>query len=164
MDAFQRELIDLLPRLRRFARNLTGDPADADDLVQTGLERALGKRQTFTPGTRLDSWMFAILRNAWVDEARARSRRLRVVGATDDAEAVADAHAPDFDRRLAATAVERAMAALPEDQRTAVFLVLVEGLSYAEAARVIGAPIGTLTSRLVRGRTALMTQLDGLGG
>ena len=164
MDAFQRELIDLLPRLRRFARSLAGEPADADDLVQTALKRAIAKRRSFTPGTRLDSWMFSILRHAWVDEARARSRRSRVVGATEDAEAVADLREPDLERRLAATAVERALAALPEDQRTAVFLVLVEGLSYAEAAKVVGAPVGTLTSRLVRGRMALIEQLEGVGG
>lgn len=164
MDAFQRELIDLLPRLRRFARSLSRDHADADDLVQTALERALQRRRSFTPGTRLDAWMFAILRNAWIDEARARSRRSRVVGATEAAEAVADARIPNLDQRLTATAMERALAALPEDQRTAVFLVLVEGLSYAEAAKVIDAPVGTLTSRLVRGRTALMAQLEGVGG
>ena len=164
MDAFQRELIDLLPRLRRFARSLAGAPADADDLVQTAMERALAKRRSFTPGTRLDSWMFSILRHAWIDEARARSRRSRVVGATEDLEAVADVREPDLDRRLAATAVERALAALPVDQRTAVFLVLVEGLSYAEAAKVVGAPVGTLTSRLVRGRMALIEQLEGVGG
>ena len=164
MDAFQRELVDLLPRLRRFARSLSRDNADADDLVQTALERALARRRTFAPGTRLDSWMFSILRNAWIDEARARSRRSRVMGAAENAETVADVAAPDLDRRLAATAVEQALAALPEEQRTAVYLVLVEGLSYAEAAQVIGAPIGTLTSRLVRGRMALMAQLDGVGG
>jgi len=164
LDAFQRELIDLLPRLRRFARSLAGAPADADDLVQTAMERALAKRRSFTPGTRLDSWMFSILRHAWIDEARARSRRSRVVGATEDLEAVADVREPDLDRRLAATAVERALAALPVDQRTAVFLVLVEGLSYAEAAKVVGAPVGTLTSRLVRGRMALIEQLEGVGG
>jgi RNA polymerase sigma-70 factor (ECF subfamily) len=164
LDAFQRELIDLLPRLRRFARSLSRDLADADDLVQTALERALRRRRTFSPGTRLDSWMFAILRNAWIDEARARSRRARIAGSTEEAEAVADARVPDFDQRLAATAMERALAALPEDQRTAIFLVLVEGLSYAEAAKVVGAPVGTLTSRLVRGRTALAAQLEGVVG
>ena len=164
MDAFQRELIDLLPRLRRFARSLSRDHADADDLVQTALERALQRRRSFSPGTRLDSWIFAILRNAWIDEARARSRRARIAGAAEEAEAVADARVPDFDQRLTATAMERALAALPEDQRTAVYLVLVEGLSYAEAAEVIDAPVGTLTSRLVRGRMTLMAQLEGVGG
>jgi RNA polymerase sigma factor (sigma-70 family) len=164
LDAFQRELIDLLPRLRRFARSLSRDPADADDLVQTALERALQRRLTFASGTRLDAWLFAILRNAWIDEMRSRTRRSRVVGATEEADAVADVRAPGLDQRLAATAVERALAALPEDQRTAVFLVLVEGLSYAEAAKVIDAPVGTLTSRLVRGRMALMAQLEGVGG
>jgi RNA polymerase sigma-70 factor (ECF subfamily) len=160
LDAFQRELIDLLPRLRRFARSLARDAADADDLVQTALERALARRASFAAGTRLDSWMFTILRNAWIDETRARARRGRMAGAPQEAAAVADPRSPDLDARLVATAVERALAALPEDQRTAVFLVLVEGLSYAEAALVIGAPVGTLTSRLARGRTTLMRQLE----
>ncbi len=164
LDAFQRELIDLLPGLRRFARSLARDHADADDLTQLAVQRALERRSGFTPGTRLDSWMFAIMRNAWIDEARSRARRSRIMGPEPEARSVADTLSPDMDRRLAATALERAMARLPEDQRTAVHLVLVEGLSYREAAQVIGAPEGTLTSRLVRGRMALMAELDGLGG
>jgi RNA polymerase sigma factor (sigma-70 family) len=164
LDAFQQELIGLLPRLRRFARSLTHNHADADDLAQLTVQRALERRSSFAPETRLDSWLFTIMRNAWIDEARARSRRARIMGAQADAETVADIRSPGLDERLATTAVERAMAHLPEDQRTAVHLVLVEGLSYREAAQVIGAPEGTLTSRLVRGRMALMAELDGLGG
>ena len=77
MQAFERELLTLLPRLRRFARALARDAADADDLVQAALERALKARDQWTPGTRLDSWMMRIMRNCWIDEMRSRTRRAR---------------------------------------------------------------------------------------
>jgi RNA polymerase sigma-70 factor (ECF subfamily) len=163
LDAFQRDLVALLPRLRRFARSLTRDMADADDLVQVAIERGLTRRAQWLSDTNLTSWMFTIMKHAWIDEARARTRRNRVLGGETDAETVPDAQAPDLNARLAASAVERAMASLPDDQRIAVSLVLVEGLSYREAAEVLEVPMGTLTSRLVRGRVALMAQLEGLG-
>ena len=159
MDVFQRGLIDLLPRLRRFARALVRDSADADDLVQTSVERALQRRDQWRPGTRLDSWMFTLMRHAWVDETRSRTRRRRVFSPPEAGEHVAGDDAGTIERRLHAREVEAAMARLPEDQRLAVALVLVEGLSYREAADVLGTPIGTLTSRLVRGRQALMAVL-----
>jgi RNA polymerase sigma factor (sigma-70 family) len=162
LDAFQRELLELLPRLRRFARTLTRDHADADDLVQTAVERGLQRRSSWQVGTRLDSWMFTIMKNAWIDETRARGRRSRVLSPDADAEAVADATAPGLDARLAASALEAALHRLPDEQRIAVSLVLVEGLSYREAAEVLETPVGTLTSRLVRGRMALMAELEGL--
>lgn len=164
MDSFGRELTDLLPRLRRFARSLTHSPDDADDLVQTSLERALARRESFTPGTRLDSWMYTLMRNVWIDEARARQRRARHLAIDADPEAARDPTAGDLDTRLAGSAVQQALARLPDDQRLAVSLVLVEGLSYREAAEVMGTPMGTLTSRLARGRMALMDELHGLGG
>lgn len=161
MDAFQRELVELLPRLRRFARALAHDIPDADDLVQRAVERALVRRDQWNPGTRLDSWMFTIMKNAWIDETRQRSRRSRILRPAEEGEAVADASVPDLDSRLGAASVEQAIAALPEEQRIAVALVLVEGLSYAEAAQVLEIPAGTLTSRLVRGRAALQAHLQG---
>lgn len=162
MDAFSRDLVALLPRLRRFARSLTRDVTDADDLVQVAVERALARRSQWRPDTNLTSWMFTIMKNAWIDEARSRQRRDRLHGGEGDADRVVDALAPDMDARLAATAIERAMGALPDDQRLAVSLVLVEGLSYRDAAEVLEVPMGTLTSRLVRGRLALMAELEGL--
>ena len=164
MDGFQRELIDLLPRLRRFARSLTGHVADADDLVQLSVERALERRAQWRPGTRLDSWMFRIMKNGWIDETRARSRKPGISASEDAVERVADPAAPDLDARLQVSAVARAMAGLPPDQREAVALVLVEELSYREAADVLDIPIGTLTSRLVRGRQALQAELAGSHG
>ena len=78
MDDFQREIVELLPRLRRLARAITRDVADADDLTQLTVERALVRADQWTPGTRLDSWMYRIMKNAWIDEARSRTRQSRV--------------------------------------------------------------------------------------
>lgn len=160
MDGFQREIVELLPRLRRLARAITRDVADADDLTQLTVERALLRADQWAPGTRLDSWMYRIMKNAWIDEARSRTRQARVFApeeqglniGTDGAAAMA---------HLQAACVEQAMARLPDDQRLAVALVLVEGLSYREAAAVLEVPEGTLTSRLVRGRNALLADLRG---
>lgn len=150
----------LLPRLRRFARTLTAQQADADDLVQRAVERALIGLESFQPGTRLDSWMFRIMKNAWIDETRYRTRRAAVFLPEPAGE---HAGAPDaaLEKRLRAMEVERAMADLPDEQRLAVALVLVEGLSYKEAASVMQVPMGTLTSRLARGREALEARLGG---
>jgi len=161
LDGFQRDLVDLLPRLRRMGRVIARDPADADDLVQTAIERALNHKDQWSPGTRLDSWMFRIMKNAWIDETRRRSRSGGVSADPNDIERVADGAIPSMETRLAASAAERALANLPEDQRLAVALVLVEGLSYQEAAATLDIPMGTLTSRLVRGRMALVAQLEG---
>lgn len=159
MDSFQTEMLTLLPRLRRMARVLAWEPADADDLTQLTVERALLRRDQWRPGTRLDSWMFRIMRNAWIDEARARQRRGRVLAPPEAGALAADPSAPSLEARLQASAVERALEALPEDQRLAVALVLIEGLSYQEAADSLEVPMGTLTSRLARGRATLQTAL-----
>lgn len=159
MDAFQRQLTALLPRLRRFARSLTRDWADADDLVQRTVEQALRRQGQYRPDTRLDSWTFTIMKNGWIDETRARSRRLRWLRPAESGEQIADPLAADFESHRSRARIEAAMAKLPEDQRLAVALVLVEGLSYAEAAEIIEVPVGTLTSRLVRGRAALQSEL-----
>ncbi len=159
MDAFQRQLTALLPRLRRFARALARDWADADDLVQRTVEQALRRRSQYRPDTRLDSWTFTIMKNAWIDETRTRARRLRWFSPTEAGDHVADPAAQTLEGRRTVAHIEAAMAALPHDQRLAVALVLVEGLSYAEAAQVMDVPVGTLTSRLVRGRAALQAEL-----
>lgn len=164
MDEFQTELVDLLPRLRRFARALVRSDADAHDLVQETVERALARRSGFRPGTRLDSWTFTIMRRIFIDQARSRARWARVVAPADDHTAnIADAGQAGEALRADALAVRNAIQALPEDQRLAVALVLVDGLSYAEAAVVMGVPAGTLTSRLVRGRQTLIQTLADQG-
>ena len=152
MQVFERELLALVPRLRRFARSLARDAADADDLVQASLERALKARDQWTPGTRLDAWMMRIVRNAWIDEARARARRNQTfVDEAAGADVSSDEH-HDIERRAELRDVDRAMATLPDEQREVIALVLVEGFAYREAADLLDIPIGTLTSRLTRGR------------
>jgi len=146
----------LVPRLRRFGRLLTGHAQDADDLVQLALERAWQHQSRWETGTRLDSWTFRIMQNAWIDEVRTRQRQAQVLVA-DDGEGVADdkvAASP-----VDAIAVRQAVAQLSEDHRAAVALVLVEGLSYKEAAEALGIPMGTLTSRLARAREQLQALL-----
>jgi RNA polymerase sigma-70 factor (ECF subfamily) len=150
------QIVALLPRLRRFARNLARNPHDADDVVQIAVERALTRLDQWRSDARLDSWMFKIVRNAWIDELRSRGRRDKVFFAAEAGENVGtDSMARETDL----LAVQSAMARLPQEQREAVGLVLVEGLPYREAADVLDVPIGTLTSRLARGREALQTML-----
>ncbi len=158
-DQTRSDIAAMLPRLRRFARALTGQVADADDIVQISVERALTRLDQYQAGTRLDSWLFTIVRNAWIDEARARTRRGKVFAPAELGEQIGqdgDAHA-----KLEADDVWRAMRKLPAEQREAVALVCVEGLAYREAAAALGVPIGTLTSRLARGREALQGMLGG---
>jgi RNA polymerase sigma-70 factor, ECF subfamily len=156
LDQLREQIVDLLPRLRRFARTLARDPHDADDLVQVAVERALARSEQLRPESRLSSWMFGILRNAWIDESRARGRRNRIFAPEELGENVGDASSESHAEALS---LQDALARLPDEQRTAVGLVLVEGLSYKEAAEIMGVPIGTLTSRLARGRDALQSML-----
>jgi RNA polymerase sigma factor (sigma-70 family) len=158
LDGFELEMVALLPRLRRFGRVLAHDPADADDLVQLAVERGLTRRSQFQPGTRLDSWMFGIMRNAWIDETRFRRRRGAVLAPAEEGDRVG--HEGDVEAAMAARDVRHALAALPDDQRIAIGLVLIEGFSYKDAAEVLKLPMGTLASRIVRGRMALMAQLQ----
>lgn len=153
--AFEQEIVSLLPRLRRLARVLARDVTAADDLVQIAVERALTRRDQWRPGTRLDSWVMRIMKNAWIDETRSRARWGKVLQAEDAGVNVADVSEQPAEQ----IAIAQAMAALPDEQRIAVALVLVDGLSYAEAAQVLEIPPGTLNSRLTRGRMALMEAL-----
>jgi RNA polymerase sigma-70 factor (ECF subfamily) len=146
------ELVTLLPRLRRFARALARNVHDADDLVQLTIERALARRDQWNRDSPLVNWMFGILRNAWIDELRIRSRNERVFAGESAGQDVGD---PGQSDQADLLSVQDAMARLPQDQRLAVALVLIEGLSYKEAAHVMDVPIGTLTSRLARGRETL---------
>ncbi|MFG6468375.1 RNA polymerase sigma factor [Roseateles sp. BYS87W] len=154
--SFGASLSALVPRLRRFGRLLTGHAQDADDLVQLALARAWQHQARWEPGTRLDSWIFRIMQNAWIDEVRARQRQAQVLVADTDEALAATAGAPS---PVDAIAVRQAVAQLSEDHRAAVALVLVEGLSYKEAAEALGVPMGTLTSRLARAREQLQALL-----
>ncbi len=160
MQAFERELLTLLPRLRRFARALARDGADADDLMQAALERALKAREQWMPGTRLDAWMMKIVRNSWIDEMRSRKRRGQTFLPEEAGDQVGTNAHHDIERSAEMRDVDRAMNRLPPEQREVIALVLVEGLAYREAAALLDIPIGTLTSRLTRGRQALAQMLE----
>ena len=153
---FGEQVGTLLPRLRRFARALTRHPQDADDLVQLAVERALTRSTPWRPDSSLTNWMLAIVRNAWIDETRSRRRRDAVLVPENEAAEVGDT---GTDRDIEWWSIQSALGRLPEEQRLAVALVLIEGLSYREAAQVMEVPIGTLTSRLARGRMALQSML-----
>jgi RNA polymerase sigma factor (sigma-70 family) len=144
--------------LRRFAIGLAGSPADGDDLCQMTIERALSRRDQWQEGTRLDSWMYRIMRNIFIDERRASSRRSETF--VDEEAGLSVGADGGQEARVELSMVDRAMARLPEDQREAVLLVMVEGYSYKEAAAIVDCPVGTLNSRLVRGRDALMAMLE----
>lgn len=151
------EIANLLPRLRRFARSITFHREDADDLVQVALERALAHSDQWQAGSRLDSWMFRIIKNAWIDEVRSRVRRERVFAPEQEGEHVGDASAAAHQDQLA---IRKAVSLLSDEHRIVIGLVLVDGLSYKEAAEVLEIPIGTLTSRLARAREALQGLLS----
>jgi RNA polymerase sigma-70 factor (ECF subfamily) len=156
LDTIRDRMVQLLPRLRRFAIALTGSAADGDDLVQDTVERALKSLHQWEPGTRLDSWMFRIAKNRFIDARRsARRTRLVAIDAPEEAAAAAVDGAREMESRLVLRDVNAAMQALPEEQRQVVALVLVDGLSYRQAADILEIPIGTLTSRIARAREAL---------
>jgi RNA polymerase sigma-70 factor, ECF subfamily len=161
-ESFSDRLVAVLPRLRRFARGLAGTTAEADDLVQAACERALMRQHQFQEGTRFDSWMYRIVQTIWIDQLRARAVR-KEEGEAADEQFGSDTPVRLIEARLSLAEVRRAIGRLPADQRTTLMLVTVEGLSYREAAAVVGVPVGTIMSRLARARVALH-QLLAAGG
>lgn len=151
------DIAALLPRLRRFARTITYNREDADDLVQVAVERALQRSAQWEAGTRLDSWIFRIMKNAWIDEIRTRMRRDHMFVSEEQGEHVGDDYAEVHQQRMA---IEKAISLLSDDHRIVIGLVLVDGLPYKEAAGVLEIPMGTLTSRLARAREALQGLLS----
>jgi RNA polymerase sigma-70 factor (ECF subfamily) len=158
-QAFERDLTALLPRLRRFAHGLSRNPADADDLTQMTVERALRSQEQWQEGTQLDSWLYRIMRNLWIDTVRARGRReQRQVPVEDAAELGHDPRA-GVEAAIDLRRIMAAMDRLPGEQREVVALILIEGFGYREAAEMLDLPIGTVSSRLVRGRMALLAMV-----
>jgi RNA polymerase sigma-70 factor, ECF subfamily len=161
-STFARELVDLLPRLRRFAMSLTGRADEADDLVQAACERALKAQDQYEAGTRLDAWLFRIVRNLWIDQIRKRKSE----GVREDIDEMPEVSGEDGRQvattRLTARDVGAALARLPVEQREVIRLVCIEEASYKDAAEQLGVPIGTVMSRLSRARLALGKDL-GLG-
>jgi RNA polymerase sigma-70 factor, ECF subfamily len=155
LEATKREIIALLPRLRRFCMGLTGSLDASDDLTQSTVERALKRVSQWQEGTRLDSWMFRIARNINIDEARARIRRT-VQFDSDVIDNVIGEDGRDItENRSTLACVRTALAKLSEDQRALMMLVVVEGKSYREAAAALDIPIGTVMSRIARARRAI---------
>ncbi len=154
-DNIRTRMVELLPRLRRFAFVLTRDMEKCDDLVQETCLRALASADLWQAGTRLDSWMYRIAQNIWIDRMRANKVRGEVV----DVDTAIDLAGSDgrqvTEGRLTLDAVTRHIAALPADQQMVLTLVSIDGLTYKEAAETLEVPIGTVMSRLARARKAL---------
>lgn len=160
-DDVEREMVALMPRLRRFALAMTRSEADADDLVQATCERAIANLEKWEPGTRLDSWMYRIAQNMHRNDIRQSKRRQDHLSAVEttahsqcDGEAAAAA-------RIGLSEVAAGIDRLPDDQRVILLLIVVEGRRYRDVAEILDLPIGTVTSRLARARQVLRQCVDG---
>lgn len=160
MDDRGRDFIQFIPRLRRYARALTGDRTRADDLVQDTLERALIKFHLWQPGSNLRAWLFTIMHNIFINQLRAQP-----AGMTDglDDEAAPMAVRPTQSDWLEVRDLQAALLRLPDEQREVLLLVGLEQMTYEETSGVLGIPMGTVMSRLSRARGRLRTLLvDGV--
>jgi RNA polymerase sigma factor (sigma-70 family) len=151
-------LVELIPRLRRYARALVGDRASADDLVQDTLERAWAKLHLYRRGTDLRAWLFTVMHNVHVNKVRAT----RVTDTLEDELPELAQRASQGDALLVRD-LDRAIAQLPAEQRAVLLLVTLEEMSYEEVARAVGIPIGTVMSRLSRAREKLRMMMLGQG-
>ena len=151
------QVVEQLPGLRRYARALTGDAWAADDLVQDTLERACTKWQLWLAGTDLRAWLFTLMHNLYLNQRRTVQP---TAGATPLDDVQSDLPAPDGEKDSMLD-LARCLQRLPEDQRAVLLLVTLEDMSYAEAARALGVPIGTVMSRLSRARSRLRDLMDG---
>lgn len=149
------EIVQFLPRLRRFAHALTGSLDSGDDLVQETCMRALSRVEQYQPGMRLDSWMFKIAKNIWIDQARRQKVRGNVIQFDEAALAGSSDGRMVTEDRLTLDAVARAISELPPDLQVLISLICIDGRSYRETADVVGIPIGTVMSRLARARRTL---------
>jgi len=158
-DQAREEIIKQLPKLRRFAFGLTGNMQDADDLVQAACERALKRLHQWEQGTRMDSWMYRIIQNLWLDGKR--KLKLRAESTKPDVlDQIIDENAHRvMELQDSLTATVHALDGLSKDQRSVLLLVSVEGFSYKEAAEILDIPIGTVMSRLARARLGLYETL-----
>lgn len=152
-----RDIVIHIPRLRRYARALTGDRARADDLVQDTLERAIVNFQLWRAGSNLRAWMFTIMHNLFVNQLRAQP-----AGSSDEwnDEANRVAVRPTQSDQLEVRDLQAALLRLPQEQREVLLLVGLEQLSYSETAGILGVPAGTVMSRLSRARAHLRRVLE----
>ncbi|HSS63460.1 MAG TPA: RNA polymerase sigma factor [Gammaproteobacteria bacterium] len=159
MKTFERLVVEQIPRLRRYARALTGDRVPADDLVQETLARAISRRHLWVPRSRIRPWLFTIMHNLFVNDLQKQARTPALFAAEEnDARLAAKGHA---ETDLILRDLDRALAELTEEQREVVLLIGLEQLSYKETARVLGIPPGTVMSRLSRGRERLRDLISG---
>jgi len=156
-------IIAEIPRLRRFARALAGDSVAADDLVQDCLERALGRLHLFRDKTNIRAWLFTILRNLFLNQRRGIARRPQEVPLDENQQPSGEAVA-NQGQGLAIRDLERALSSLPDPQREVILLIGLEGMSYKETAKILGVPVGTVMSRLSRGRETLRRLMEGESG
>lgn len=159
MDDRRQAIIEEIPRLRRYARALLRDRDAADDLVQDSLERALSKVENWTTGDSPRRWLFTIMHHLFVDQLRRAKRHVQAVTMMPETIDALATPPPQVDK-LASAEVLAALQQITPERRAALVLVAVEGLSYAEAADVLGIPAGTLMSRIARGREELRSILD----
>jgi RNA polymerase sigma-70 factor, ECF subfamily len=158
LQNFRRELVALLPRLRRFARTLAQSAADADDLVQTVCERSIRRADQWQDGSRLDSWLFTMMRNLWISEIR--SRRVRLGEGHVDAAEADELHTKVAgDDQMYGGQIMAMVRSLPDGYATTLLLVAVEGWSYQEAADLMEVPIGTVMSRMSKARQLMKDKL-----
>lgn len=158
-EQFRDDLTALLPRLWRYAMVKCRNPDRANDLVQATCERALSRSHQFQAGTRLDAWTITIMQSIWKNDLRRESIR-RGEGFVDVEDAGLVDSRESAEGKIFLSEVLQAVDKLPEAQKDAVYLVYVQGLSYEEAAAALDIPAGTLTSRLVRGRTKIAEMID----
>jgi len=158
-EGIRAQMLEALPRLRRFGYALTGNMHDADDIVQATVERALRSIEQWQHGTRLDSWMFRIAKNLWIDQIRSLKHRGQEVDIESTPELQGDDGETLIESQLMLRKTQKAIMQLPEEQRSVIALVSVDGLSYREVAEILEVPIGTVMSRLARARKILAEQL-----
>ncbi|GIZ50351.1 sigma-70 family RNA polymerase sigma factor [Noviherbaspirillum aridicola] len=154
-----KEIVDHLPRLRRYARALTGDAAASEDLVQDTVERALARLDLFRPGSRLDAWLLSVMHNLFISQLR-RDARLPQEDSADELADELPVRGTQTDA-LELRDLDRALARLPSAQREVLLLISLEEFTYEEAAHILGVPVGTVMSRLARAREKLRAILAG---
>ncbi len=159
MDDTRRLIVEEIPHLRRYARALLGDADLADDLVQDALTRAMDRLHLWRPGSNMRTWLFSILHNQHVNAAKRRARRPDSAGLAPVHENL-HAAPPTQGAGQSIRDLDRALGQLSEDQRLVVLLVGLQGLGYAETAEVLGVPVGTVMSRLDRGRKRLRELME----
>lgn len=159
MSDFNKEMISLLPRLRRFAMSLSRSPDKADDLVQITCHKAISAKESYASGTRMDSWLFRIMRNAWIDTLRANKAPTIDIDNDEGFEIVGQDGQKTIETRLMLTRTIQEIEQLPDDQREVITLVCIEELSYKEVSEITGLPIGTVMSRLSRARKKIASEL-----